>query len=140
MQTSFNLPQRASRGQRRSAAVNPGMLPWTGESLLAAINGFDRWLQFNGESSFDPYDIWGTRYGLKARRLYYDKHPLGLPMVAPLVLLEVLCPGWRKAVVVPERFATADAQLLLAYLNLFRTSANGRYLARARQLGRQLLE
>ena len=138
MQTSFDLPQPSSP-PRRSAAADSGTLPCTPESLLATINAFDHWLVSNGESSFDPYDIWGTRYGRKARRLYYDKHPLGLPMVAPLLFLEIVFPRWRKAVVTPERFATADAQLLLAYLNLFRSSANRRHLFKARRLGKELL-
>jgi hypothetical protein len=107
----------------------------TKEILLPAIKAFESWLESNGDSSFDPYDVWGTRYGLKARRLYYGHHPLGLPLIAPLLLLEIIFPAWRKAVVKRNRFATADAQLLLGFLNLYHATGNDRYLAKARQLG-----
>jgi hypothetical protein len=112
----------------------------TKEILLPAIKAFESWLESNGDSSFDPYDVWGTRYGLKARRLYYGHHPLGLPLIAPLLLLEIIFPAWRKAVVKRNRFATADAQLLLGFLNLYHATGNDRYLAKARQLGEQLLD
>lgn len=107
--------------------------------LVRAIRAFEAWLRSH-LSSYDPYDVWGTPYGLAARRLYYRKHFLGLAMIAPILLLEITFPAWRKAVVKPSRFATADAQLLLAFLNLYRVSGADRHLIHARQLGRQLLD
>jgi hypothetical protein len=86
--------------------------------LQSSIRSFINWLDRTQGKSFDPYDLWGTRYGLFSRRLYYKKNPLGLPLVAPILLAEVLCPGIRRVFVEKKRFATADAQLLLAFLNL----------------------
>ena len=87
--------------------------------LRGAIDRFAAWLERSGDGeSFDPYDLWGTRYGLFSRRLYYAKHPLGVPLVAPLLLAEILCPSVRGLFVGKQRFATADAQLALAFLNL----------------------
>ena len=54
---------------------------------------FVAWLDAAGYESYDPYDIWGTRYGVLARRLYYRKHPLGLAMTAPLILMEIVWPA-----------------------------------------------
>ena len=111
----------------------------TTDKIARAITAFEHWLERSGPRSFDPYDIWGTGCGLKARRLYYEKHPLGLPMIAPLLLSEILFPSSRRFFVKPERFATADAQLVLAFLNLCRSSGDDRYLTNARRLAEDLV-
>jgi hypothetical protein len=139
MQRSADSAQTNPSSQP-AAPENQAAMGRKNETLLGALQSFERWLESNGASSFDPYDVWGTPYGLHARRLYYRKHPLGLAMIAPLLLLEILFPGWRKAVVEPERFATADAQLLLAFLNLYQISGQSRHLDKARQIGKGLLE
>ena len=108
--------------------------------LLSAIDRFAAWLEINGYESYDPYDLSGTRYGVFARRLYYRKHPLGKALVAPMLLLEMFCPGVRMALVRKQRFATADAQLALAFLNLYSVTRDARYLREARQLATDLLE
>jgi glycosyltransferase involved in cell wall biosynthesis len=77
------------------------------------------WLERSGYASYDPYDVWGTRYGLLARRLYYRKHPLGLVMIAPVILMEIVWPRLRTLFVRKDRYPTADAQLALAFLNLY---------------------
>jgi hypothetical protein len=107
--------------------------------IATAITAFERWLEKNGPLSYDPYDLWGTRYGLEARRLYYAKHPLGLPMIAPLLLAEILVPSLRRVFVEPESFATSDGQLVLAFLNLYGSFGDERYLGKARQLADRIL-
>jgi hypothetical protein len=113
----------ASTGERVwgevSIPASPDSQPSTLNSRLSSsIDSFIAWLARVGYESYDPYDLWGTRYGLFARRLYYAKNPLGLPLIAPIVAAETLFPSVRKLFVRPQRFATADAQLLLAFLNL----------------------
>jgi hypothetical protein len=94
-----------------------------GVSELWAMAGrFVAWLEDAGYESYDPYDVWGTRYGRVARRLYYRKHPLGLALTAPLILMEVLWPQLRQLLVRKDRYPTADAQLALAFLNLYEIS------------------
>jgi len=95
----------------------------TNELWIAAYK-FAAWLDDSGYASYDPYDIWGSRYGRLARRLYYKKHPAGVVMTAPLILMEIICPRLRGLFVKKDRFATADAQLLLAFLNLYEASQN----------------
>ena len=65
-------------------------------------------------------------------------HLLGIPLVAPLLLLEICAPSWRRFFVKPDRYATADAQLLLAFLNLHPTTKDDQYLHKARQLGEEM--
>jgi len=91
----------------------------TADELWAAADQFAAWLDNSGYASYDPYDIWGTRFGKLARRLYYRKHPAGALMSAPLILMEVACPGLRGLFTKKNRFPTADAQLALAFLNLY---------------------
>lgn len=109
------------------------------DALQTGINAFVGWLDATGYSSFDPYDIWGTQYGLAARRLYYRKPLLGLSLIAPLLFIEICCPSLRRLFVKRDRFATADAQLLLAFLNLHRITGRSDYLAKARRLGDEVL-
>jgi hypothetical protein len=90
----------------------------TGELWAAALR-FTAWLDAVGCDSYDPYDIWGTRYGRWARRRYYNKRRLGGALIAPILFIEVICPSLRKLFVSKQRFPTADAQLGLACLNLY---------------------
>lgn len=108
--------------------------------LRKGIDRFAAWLEISGYDSYDPYDLWGTRYGLFARRLYYRKHPLGKALVAPMLFIEMFCPGIRFGVVSKQRFATADAQLALAFLNLYATSGDSRHLREATLLAEHLLK
>ena len=55
------------------------------ERLKFSCIRFLAWLDRVGYESYDPYDIWGTRYGLWSRKVYYAKGRLGIPLVAPLV-------------------------------------------------------
>jgi len=107
--------------------------------LRAAAGACVAWLERAGYASYDPYDIWGTWYGRAARRLYYKKHPLGLVLTTPVILMEVLCPQMRALFVKKGRFPTADAQLALAFLNLYETRRELPWLAKATALADDLL-
>jgi len=111
------------------------------ERLVAeGIRRFDALLEKNGYESYDPYDVWGTKYGVFSRRIYYEKGVVGLPLIAPILLLEVACPGLRSLFVRKERFATADGQLTLAFLNLYQCTQEKRFLEKAKRLGEEILQ
>ena len=114
--------------------------PSVTQEVQGGVDRFTRWLERVGYGSFDPYDLWGTRYGLFARRLYYAKNPIGLPLIAPILAVETLCPGLRGLFVRKLRYATADAQLLLAFLNLHELTQEPRPLEKARDLATGLLQ
>ena len=109
------------------------------DAVLNCLMAFCRWLDAAGFESYDPYDIWGTKYGLFSRRLYYRVPLVGIPLIAPLLLMEMIHPSLRSVLVKKERFASADAQLALAFLNLYKVSENELYLDRAVRLGADLL-
>jgi hypothetical protein len=106
-----------------SPRLQGGTIPTTRE-LWTSVNRFSSWLEASGYATYDPYDTWGTRYGKLARRLYYQKHPLGIMMTAPLILMEIVFPRLRQLLVSKNRYATADAQLALAFLNLHALNQN----------------
>jgi hypothetical protein len=91
----------------------------TTQELWSSINKFCAWLSESEGVSYDPYDVLGTGYGRWARRTYYRQNPLGIVLTAPLIGMEVLCPQLRALFVRKQRYPTADAQLALAFLNLY---------------------
>jgi hypothetical protein len=109
------------------------------EILRTACGRFLTWLDKAGYASYDPYDIWGTRYGLWSRKMYYAKGKLAVPLVAPLVAMDLLCPSLRRLFVKKDRYATCDAQLLLAFLNLHVITGEAKYLGRAVALGEEIM-
>jgi hypothetical protein len=108
--------------------------------LTSAIDAFRRWIQREGYGSYDPYDIWGTPYSLAARRLYYRNKWIGLPLIAPVLAIDLICPSIRKLLLKKRRYATADAQLVLAFLNLHEIGAEESYLRKARELAEEIFE
>ena len=125
------LEHPISSGSATKREVGSGEIS---DSVLA----FARQLGRTGYRGYDPYDVWGTRYGVFARRLYYRKSLLGLPLIAPVLALEVLCPQARALFVSKQRFATADAQLALAFLNLYAATQDKACLDKAIGLCRDL--
>jgi len=120
--------------------VSPPLIPvGDAQAIRQAVERFLGWLDREGYESYDPYDVWGTKYGLFSRRVYYSDNPLGIALVAPIVLLEAVCPSWRRLFVRKERFATADAQLVLAYLNLHPLEPQRGFLDRAEALAEEML-
>ena len=110
------------------------------ETLSSACDRFLGWLDRMGYESYDPYDIWGTRYGLWSRKAYYANGLLAVPLVAPIVLMDLLCPSLRRLFVRKSRYATCDAQLVLACLNLHQVSGDPQYLRRAVTLGEEIMD
>lgn len=108
--------------------------------VAEGIRRFDAFLEKRGYQSYDPYDIWGTKYGVFSRRTYYEKGVVGLPLIAPILLLDAVCPSARALFVRKERFATADGQLTMAFLNLYRCTKDKKYLEKAKRLGEEILQ
>jgi hypothetical protein len=107
--------------------------------LRRSIFRFDRWLEQHGYPTHDPYDIWGSPLALKARELYYKKSPLGLPAILPFVAIDFAIPSVRALITQKERYATADAQLALAFANLYELEKDPSQLGKATRLAKELL-
>lgn len=107
--------------------------------IWQAAQRFIAWIEKEGYDSYDPYDIWGTKYGLLSRRIYYRHSKLGLLLIAPILAAEIAWPRLRSLFVAKNRYATADAQLALGFLNLYHLTQNSSYLTKAISLGEDLL-
>lgn len=109
------------------------------EYLKKSIHQFITWLDAYGYESHDPYDIWGTSYGLFARKRFYQGDLLGKFMVAPVVLADLIAPGIIRMGIEKKRFATADAQIALGFLNLFESGIFNEGLDRGEKMGDQIM-
>ncbi len=110
------------------------------DALWPILHAFLAWLEKTGYESYDPYDLWSTRFGVQARRLYYANTWLGLPFIAPVILLDTLIPSSRSLFVKKQRFAIADAHLALAFLNLYQTTGEEHYRLKATDLCDDMLQ
>ena len=96
----------------------------TVNEVWSAIDKFAAWLDKSGYASYDPYDVWGSWYGRLARLLFYKRNPAGIVLTAPLIGMEIAFPSLRGLFVQKDRYPTAEAQLILAFLNLYEVSRN----------------
>jgi len=105
-----------------------------------SISRFIAWLDSNGTAGYDPYDLWSTKYGTHARRLFYRYGKVAAPLVAPLVLTDRLTPSAARIAVPKKRYATSHAHLILGYLALHSGNFSGRedWLDRAEHLAEEL--
>jgi hypothetical protein len=88
--------------------------------LLTRISSFVAWLDEYGDLSQDPYDFWASPVGARAKRFAY-RHPLvGLPLVAPFVILDSTAPRSRRYFRAKQRFAVADAHYAMGFFILAR--------------------
>ena len=138
--TTASAQSAVPTNNRADVARAQGSDAATTRIVTEGVQRFEAWLEKNGFESFDPYDVWGTKYGVFARRVYYEKGAVGLPLIAPILLLEAVCPSLRSWFVRKDRFATADGQLTTAFLNLYRISGDRKYLDKAIQLGEDMLK
>lgn len=110
------------------------------EMLRKSIDCFESWLRRSGSATYDPYDLWGSRYGVWAKGLYHKNHLVGAPFVASVFLAEILFPGVRRFFSPRRIFATAHAHLIIGYANLYETTGNEAHLESARTLAAELLK
>ena len=74
------------------------------DDALAAALAHTEWLRACGPSSWDQYDFWANPIGRGVKAAYYRHRWLGLPAVAPFVVLENAVPGSRRLFWHRQRF------------------------------------
>lgn len=105
-----------------------------------SINVFINWVSTNGYFSYDPYDLWSTKYGLLAKKIYYRKKIFSIPFIIPIVLADTYFPQIRKLFTKKKRYAISDAHIILSYLNLYEFTKKEEYLLEAISVSKNLLE
>ena len=82
------------------------------------LRNFARWLDEFGDRSQDQYDVWAAATGRAAKRIYYRRRALGLPLVAPFVVIDAAAPALRRFLRPPSRFPIADAHYAMGFFAL----------------------
>jgi len=95
------------------------------DDALAAALAHTEWLKACGPTSRDQYDFWANPIGRRAKAAYYRNKWLGLPLVAPFVLLDNAAPDTRRLFWHPERFAIADAHYAMGFFALAQAHSPG---------------
>lgn len=84
-----------------------------------AVASFVRWLDRYGEASQDHQDFYASKFGSKAKGLYYRRPFLGKLAVAPMVFCEAFFPQARALFYPRTRLAIADAHYAMGFALLF---------------------
>src|SRR5437867_3519609 len=97
----------------------------------SSIDGFIRWLDGYGETSYDHQSFFASDLGRSAKALYYRKPLLGTLAVAPIIFCEAFIPSARRLFWIPQRFPIADAHYAMGFALLSRTLGEPAYYQRA---------
>lgn len=83
--------------------------------------------------TYDPYDIWKTPAGFRAKD-FYNRHPLlGLAVVGPLAFADHFFDRGMRRLYTPIEYPIVRAMASLSALNLYGVTADRKYLSEARR-------
>jgi hypothetical protein len=88
------------------------------------------WLDTHGPRSWDPYDLWATTGGRRAKAIYYRRPVFGAIAATPFVFLDAVVPASRAVLWHRQRFPIADAHYAMGFCTLARLDRR-RWLSRA---------
>ena len=99
------------------------------EKIEKSINLLDNWIEKNGWTGYDPYDIMGTKFFLR----YQSSSRFFKYSLYPLYFLKELFPLFSRKLFRVKKEINAKAMALFArgYLNLYKKSRNEKYLNKA---------
>lgn len=101
--------------------------------LNESIKKFNSWHDSYGDLSYDRMDFWSSKPGIHTKRLFYKNKYLGLPFAGLALLQETFFPSLLKLYAEPRRETIGDAHYALAYLNLYESKGDEKYLKRAEE-------
>lgn len=100
---------------------------------------FMDWLHDYGFNSYDQFDYWGSKIGVKGKEIFLKNKFLGAPIVIPLQILESFFPRTRSVFAKKKRFAIGDAHFVLGFINLYKYYHDEKYLKIARDIQNEIL-
>jgi hypothetical protein len=106
------------------------------DSTMALLH----WLEANNHASYDRFDLWASKPGVWGKRLFGRHKLLGLPLVAPIFVIDTFFPRSRRFFVKKARSAEAIPRIAMGYFRLYEMQGNHLYLERGLQLLRWLEE
>lgn len=78
--------------------------------------------------TYDPYDLWKTKFGIWLKKLYYQKGKITIPLVAPFFILDVYAPKLVRMFIKPQEYPIVRALAALSALNFHKITSEKRYL------------
>lgn len=100
---------------------------------------FQNWFENYGELSYDQFDFWGSKIGVKGKSIFLKNKFLGAPIVIPLQILESFSPSTRSFFATKKRFAIGDAHFVLSFMNLYKYYHDEKYLEIAKKILDEIL-
>lgn len=82
----------------------------------------------NNLLSYDPYDIWKTKVGMRIRSIFYTNKYLGLIPAASLSLCDYYLNNKRRLFYEKQEFPVTRAQATLTLINLYKENKENKYL------------
>lgn len=100
-------------------------------SYLRAL--IERFCLRDGLSTYDPYDIWKTRFGLRVKDLYNRRPAAGLLLAAPFALFDDLINNRARVFYSRSEYPIVRATAALCLLKMYRSTGERRFLDGAGQ-------
>ena len=103
-------------------------------------NKYLDWLNNHSLKSYDWYDIWGTDIGSFGKKLFLRNKYLGSLIVAPIMIVDIIYPKFRKFFVKNRSFPICHAHTGIGLLNLYKITNDTKFLNKAKSLVEPLLD
>lgn len=107
--------------------------------VLSIINPLKLWIERTKMMSYDWWDLWATPFSGWAKSFYLKNKVLGIFVVGPIFLFDLLYPSFRKLFAEKRAFPICHAQIGMGYLNLFEIIQREEYLIKTEALVDQLI-
>lgn len=82
-------------------------------------------------TTYDPYDLWKTKFGLWLKSCYYKYGKFTIPLVGPFFVLDTYAPRLIRLFIKPQEYPTVRAFAALSALNLYEITSDDKYLGLA---------
>lgn len=99
--------------------------------IESAVDRFCAWLDRYGETSCDHQSFYASKFGRRAKAMYYRRPALGTLFVAPMVFSEAFVPTARRFFWKAQRFPIADAHYAMGFAFLAELRKEEKYYRRA---------
>lgn len=107
---------------------------------MRMADAYQKWVDTDKLSTYDWWDIWGSKYGQWAKGLFVKHKYIGAAAVMPVVLLDIFCPSFRRLFAEKRTYPISHAQTGLAYLNLYEVTGDKTYFDKALALVKPLFD
>jgi hypothetical protein len=107
--------------------------------IMLMINQLMKWIKQSEMMSYDWWDLWATSFGGWAKSFYSKNKILGIFIISPIFLFDLLYPNFRKFFAEKRAYPICHAQIGLGYLNLYEVTKQEEFLTKAEALVDQLI-